>query len=63
VGVVLRLPGAEPLSGKVRVQDVRVHEGNVRVAFMFRSLSDADRERMELFVFDTVLAQLSPPGR
>jgi hypothetical protein len=34
----------------------------VRVAFMFTSLSEAERERMELFVFDTVLAQLAIPN-
>ena len=42
------------------MQDVRALSGNVRVAFMFHVLSDADRERMEIFVFDTVLAQLTP---
>lgn len=61
LGFSLRLPGAEPLSGKARVQDARPREGNVRVAFMFTSLSEADRERMELFVFDTVLASLVLP--
>jgi hypothetical protein len=63
LGFTLRLPGAEPLSGKVRVQDARPREGNVRVAFMFANLSEADHERMELFVFDTVLAQLTIPEK
>lgn len=64
LGFTLRLPGLEPLSGKVRVQDAKPREGNVRVSFMFTSLSEAERERMELFIFDTVLAQLEvPPGR
>jgi hypothetical protein len=63
LGFTLRLPGLEPLSGKARVQDVKPREGNVRVAFMFTSLSEAERERMELFVFDTVLAQLVVPGK
>lgn len=62
VGFTLRLPGTEALSGKVRVQDVKAREGNVRVAFMFVALSEADLERVELFVFDTVLSQLSIPG-
>jgi hypothetical protein len=44
------------------VQDVRVLTGNVRVSFMFKSLADADRDRMEMFVFDTVLQQLAPGG-
>jgi hypothetical protein len=62
LGFTLRLPGLEPLSGKARVQDVKPREGNVRVAFMFTTLSEAERERMELFVFDTVLAQLAAPA-
>jgi hypothetical protein len=62
VGFTLRIPASEALAGRVRVQDVKVLAGHVRVAFMFRELSDADRERMELFVFDTVLAQLAPGG-
>ena len=45
------------------MQDVKALPGNVRVAFMFHLLSEADRERMDLFVFDTVLAQLAPGGR
>jgi hypothetical protein len=61
VGFSLRLPAAEPLSGRGRVQDVRVQQGNARVAFAFVGLAEADRERLELFVFDTVLAQLAPP--
>jgi hypothetical protein len=60
VGFSLRLPAAEPIAGRARVQDVKVLEGNVRAAFMFRNLTDADRERMEMFVFDTVLSQLTP---
>lgn len=62
LGFTLRLPGAEALSGKARVQDVRPREGNIRVSFMFTSLSEAERERMELFVFDTVLAQIAIPA-
>ncbi len=55
----LRIPAAEPVGGKARVQDVKVLPGNVRVSFAFVSQSDAERERVELFVFDTVLAQLA----
>jgi hypothetical protein len=62
VGFTLRLPLAEPIAGKATVQDVRVLTGNVRVSFMFKSLADADRDRMEMFVFDTVLQQLAPGG-
>jgi len=59
VGFSLRLPATEPLAGRVRVADVKPLQGNVRVAFQFAGLEPKDRERLELFVFDTVLAQLS----
>jgi hypothetical protein len=59
VGFSLRLPAAEPLAGRARVTDVRVLPGNVRVSFQFVGQAEADKERLELFVFDTVLAQLS----
>jgi hypothetical protein len=62
VGFTLRLPVAEPLAGRATVQDVKALPGSVRVAFMFKTISDADRERMEMLVFDTVLAQLVPGG-
>jgi hypothetical protein len=60
VRFTLRIPAAEQLAGRVRVQDVKVHPGNVRVAFAFLGLSDSEKERLEMFVFDTVLAQLTP---
>jgi len=59
VGFSLRLPGADPLTGKARVADVKTLQGNVRVAFQFTGLDQQDRDRLELFVFDTVLAQLA----
>ncbi len=60
VKYALRIPAAEPLSGQARVADVKPQQGNARVAFQFLGLSAEDRERVELFVFDTVLAQLAP---
>lgn len=54
----LRVPSAEPLAGKVRVTDVKPQQGNVRVSFSFAGLSPEERERVEMFVFDTVLSQL-----
>ena len=60
VGFTLRLPATDPVAGRARVQDVKVQPGNARVAFMFLSLTDAERERLELFVFDTVLDHLTP---
>lgn len=58
VGFSLRLPAAEALAGRARVQDVKVLPGNVRVSFAFVRQGEAEKERVELFVFDTVLAQL-----
>ncbi len=59
VGFSLRLPASDPLVGRARVQDVRALPGNVRVSFQFVGLGEAERERLEMFVFDTVLAQLA----
>jgi hypothetical protein len=58
VGYALRLPGSGPLTGRARVQDVKVLPGNVRVSFVFVNQGEAERERVEVFVFDTVLALL-----
>lgn len=58
LGVALRLPAAEPLVCRARVTDANSQAGHVRVAARFVELPAADRERLELFVFDTVLAQL-----
>lgn len=57
----LRMPASQPLTGAARVQDVKPNQGNVRVSLAFLSLSDDDRERVEMFVFDTVLAQIVAP--
>ena len=54
----MRMPAAEPLAGAARVNDVKPHAGNVRVSFAFLALDEAQRERVELFVFDAVLAAL-----
>src|SRR5512142_922066 len=54
----LRIPGAEPLVSKVRVADVKPQQGNVRISFQFVGISADERERLELFVFDTVLGQM-----
>lgn len=58
LGVSLRLPAADPVVCRARITDVRPQAGQVRVAARFEGLPPADRERLELFVFDTVLAQL-----
>jgi hypothetical protein len=59
VGFSLRLPSAQPIAGKARVVDLKPLQGNVRVAFQFVGLDSKDRDRLELFVFDTVLSQLA----
>jgi hypothetical protein len=59
IGYSIRLPAAEPLAGRARVHDVKSLQGNARVSFVFVGMSEADKERAELFVFDTVLAQLA----
>jgi len=58
MGVSLRLPAADPVVCRARVTDVRPQGGHVRVAARFEAMPLPDRERLELFVFDTVLAQL-----
>jgi hypothetical protein len=58
VTVSLRMPGAEPLKAEASVVEVRRNPGNARVSFQFRDLDDGGRERLELLVFDCVLAQL-----
>ncbi len=59
IGFSLRLPGTDALAGKVRVADLKPQQGNVRVSFQFAGMTGEERERVEMFVFDTVLAQLS----
>ncbi len=54
----LRLPGQDPVKCRVRVVDVKPLEGSTRVAFAFVDLPEAERERIETLVFDTVLDQL-----
>jgi c-di-GMP-binding flagellar brake protein YcgR len=59
VGYTLRIPASDPVAGRARVADVKPQTGNVRVAFQFVNQSPADRERLEMFVFDTVLAAIA----
>ncbi len=58
LGLTLRLPASEPLVGRARVVGLKPSTGAVRVSAQFVGLSEADVERLELFVFDVVLAQL-----
>jgi PilZ domain-containing protein len=56
--VALRIPGGEPLRSDARVIEVRAQVGNARASFQLVGLEEADAERLELLVFDAVLAQL-----
>jgi c-di-GMP-binding flagellar brake protein YcgR len=54
----LRLGGGVTVAGQARVVNVRLQPNNVRVALAFQNISEADREKLEVEVFDTVLGQL-----
>jgi hypothetical protein len=54
----LRLPAEAPVRCRARVTDVRSTGEHHRVSARFLDLSPEDKERLELFVFDAVLAQL-----
>ena len=59
VRVTLRLPGGyEPLNTQARVLNVRSQVGNERASFAFVGMTEADVEKMEMFVFDAVLGHL-----
>jgi PilZ domain-containing protein len=57
--VSLRLPGGEALRAEARVVEAKPHAGSARASFQLMGLDEADAERLELFVFETVLAQLA----
>jgi len=59
VKVSLRLPGQEPVAGLARVADVKVQPGNARAALAWNGLPEAEIERIETLVFDTVLDQIA----
>ena len=54
----LRLPGTEPMVTGVTVAGMKAQPGNVRVSFSFAKLEGPAAERLELAIFDAVLAQL-----
>jgi hypothetical protein len=55
----LRLPGFEPVVARARVAGVKAQPGFVLVSFSFIKLDGAPAERLEMAVFDHVLAQIS----
>ncbi len=58
VKATLRVPGGEPLRASARVLEAKQQVGNARGTFAFVGMEEADTERLEVFVFDAVLAQL-----
>jgi hypothetical protein len=59
VGVSLRLPsGAEPVTCRARITDVKPMPGSARVAVQYLDLSPGALKRLEFFVVDAVLAVL-----
>jgi PilZ domain len=59
VGYSIRLPADEPLVGRARITDLKPQADHVRVAGQFLDLAPDDLERLELYIFDAVLAQLA----
>jgi len=58
VKVTLRMPGGEVIQAAARVVEVKSQTGSAHVSFAWLALSEAEVERIELFVFDAVLEQL-----
>jgi hypothetical protein len=58
VRVQLRLPGSEMLDARARMVGAIAQPAAVRVAFAFAGIAQADKDRMEFLVFDTVLQQI-----
>lgn len=50
--------GAEPVRGVARVVSVLRQAGNMRVSFRIESMGADDAERLEMALFDAVLARL-----
>jgi hypothetical protein len=54
----MRVPGVEPVAARVRVAGAKVQPGSVLVSFAFMKLEGASAERLEMAIFDVVLAQM-----
>ena len=50
--------GAEPITGRAHVAQVTKQPGSSRLGFAIDSMSDADAERLEMALFDSVLARV-----
>lgn len=58
VKVQFRLPGPELLDGRAQVVGALVQPAAVRVSFAFVGMAQAERDKLEFVVFDTVLQQI-----
>ena len=58
VKVALRVPGGQPLQATARVVAVNQKSGNASASFQFVNVDKFAVERIEMFVFDTILRQL-----
>ena len=56
--VTMRLPDTDPFKGAVTIAGVKPQPGNVLVSFGFKKLEPEAAERLELAIFDMVLAKL-----
>jgi hypothetical protein len=54
----LRLPNLDPVVVAVTLVGVKPQKGSVRASFAFGKVGAAEQERLELAIFDAVLAQL-----
>ncbi len=61
-GFVLWLPGEEepPVVGRARIVALIPHseDGNRRISFTFTDVSEEDRERLEMLIFDLALGYI-----
>lgn len=58
-GFTLKLPGGvDPLVGRSRIIAVLQKPGNARVSFAFESVPEAQLKRLEMTLFDLVLARM-----
>lgn len=58
IKVQLRLPGADVVSLRARVVGAQVQPAATRVSFAFQGTGAAEREKLEIVVFDSVLEQI-----
>jgi hypothetical protein len=54
--------GTPPIEGPARLVAEAPMGGSTRLSFAFERVTAADVERIELVVFDWILAQIAPPG-